>query len=76
MRVRTTSISCKQSTKFPLNRPLESYPISKTAFVIVLLIGEEGADPRFSPTEDGDCEEDLGFITWIGELGVVDDSEA
>lgn len=63
MRVRTTSISCKQSAKFPPNRPLEIYPISKTAFVFVLLIEKEGADPRSSPTEDDDCEENLGFIT-------------
>ena len=75
MRVRTTSISYKQSTKFSPNYPLESYPISKTAFVFILLIGEEGANPRFNLTEDGDCEGDLGFITWIGELGVVDSPE-
>lgn len=75
MRVRTTSISCKQSAKFTPNRPLEVYLVSKTAFVFVLLVGEEGADPCSGPTEDGDCEGNLSFITWMGELGIVDGPE-
>lgn len=64
-----------KSAKFSSNRPLEIYPVSKTAFVFVLLIREEGADPRSSPTEDGDCEGNLSFITWMGELGIVDGLE-
>ena len=72
MRVRTTSISCKQSAKFLSTRSLEVYLVPKTAFIFVLLVGEEGVDPRSGPIKNGDCKGNLGFITWIGELGVVD----
>jgi len=72
MRIRITSISCRQSAKLPSNRSTEIYLISKTPFVLVLFVGEEGTDPRPSPTKDGDCEGDLSFIPWMDELGIVD----
>lgn len=75
MRIRTTSISCKRSVKLSPNHSTETYPVSKTPFVFVVLVGEEGADPCSSPTEDGDCEGNLSFVTWMGELCIVDGPE-
>lgn len=75
MRIRTTSISCKRSVKLSPNHSTETYSVSKTPFVFVVLVGEEGADPCSSPTEDGDCEGNLSFVTWMGELRIVDGPE-
>ncbi len=75
MRIRITSISCKLSARLPPNYFTEIYLISKIPFVLVLFVGEEGTDSRSSPTKDGDCEEDLSFIMWMDELGIVDGPE-
>ena len=57
------------------HRSTETYPVSKTLFVFVLLAGEKGADSRSSLKEDGDCERNLSFIMWMGELRIVDGPE-
>lgn len=68
-------MSCELSAKLSSNCSTEIYLISKTPFVLVLFVGEEGTNPRPSPTEDGDCEGDLNFITWMDELGIVNGPE-
>ena len=72
---RITSISYKQSAKLASNPSTEIYLVSQTPFVLVLFVGEEGTYPRPSPTENGDCEGNLSFITWMDEVGIVDSPE-
>ena len=61
--------------KLSSNHSTETYPVSKTPFFFVVLVGEESADPCPSPTEDGDCEGNLSFVTWMDELRIVDGPE-
>ena len=68
-------MSCELSVKLPSNCSTEIYLISKTPFVLVLLVREEGTDPCSSPTGDGDCEGNLNFITWMDELSIVNGPE-
>lgn len=68
-------MSCELSAKLPLNYSTEIYLISKTSFVSVLFVKEEGINPCLSPTEDDDCEGNLNFITWMDELSIVDGPE-
>ena len=57
------------------SRPTNTYPVLKTLLTIVLLIREEGANPRASLTEDRDTEGNLNFVIWIDEIIVVDGLE-
>ena len=52
------------------------YPVLKTLLAIVLLVKEESADPRPSPTEDGNDKRILNFITWINEMIIVNGPES
>ena len=51
------------------------YLVLKALLAIVLLVGEEGADPCAGPAEDGNDEGDLNFIAWMDELIIVDSPE-
>ncbi len=72
MRFRTSSISYKSLAILTTNRPTNTYPVLKTLLTVVLLIREEGTNPRASPVEDRNNKGNLNFITWIDEIIVVD----
>lgn len=59
----------------PANCPTNSYPVLKTLLAIILLIREEGANPRTSPTKDRDNEGNLDFVARMDEMIVVDGPE-
>ena len=75
IRFRTRSISYTQSANLPSDHSREIYPVPKTRFIFVLLLREEGADSYSYLAEDGDYEGDLNFVTWISELGVINNPE-
>ena len=54
------------------NRPTYTYPVLKTLLAVILLIREEGTNPRASPTEDRNDEGNLNFVAWMDEMIVVD----
>lgn len=72
MRFRTSSISYESLAILTTNRPTNTYPVLKTLLAVVLLIREEGTNPRASPAEDRNDKGNLNFITWMDEMIVVD----
>ena len=64
-------MSCKWSAKLLPNCSKNVYSVSKTLFVFIFRVREEGTDPRFSPAEDGDCERNLDFIAGMDECGSI-----
>ena len=51
------SISGKRPAKLPANHSVKTYPTSKTPFMFVLLVRQEGTDlPSISADDGGDGE--------------------
>jgi len=59
----------------PRNRHTNTHPVLKSLLGAALLLREEGADPRFNPTEDRDKKGNLNFVTWMDEMVIVDGPE-
>jgi hypothetical protein len=52
---------------------IDTYSISKTSFIFVVLIRKEGANPRSSPTIYRDSEGNLNFVARMNEPNIVVD---
>ncbi len=72
MRFRISLISYESLAILTTNRPTNTYLVLKTLLTVVLIIREEGTNPRASPVEDRNNKGSLNFITWIDEMIVVD----
>lgn len=59
---------CESLTTLVRNYSNNTHPILKSLLGTVLLLGEEGADLRASPTEDRNNKRNLDFIAWMGEM--------
>ena len=49
--------------------------LTKTPLMFVLRLRKEGVDRCCCSVEEGDCEENLNFLAWMSELGLVDSLE-
>ena len=49
----------------------ETYSVSKTSFMFIVLIGKEGANSRSDPTEYRDGEGNLNFVARMSELNII-----
>ena len=54
-----------------VNSPMNTHPVLKTLFSIILLVRKNGADPRLSSIEDRNNERNLNFVAWMGEMIIV-----
>lgn len=68
-------MSYKASARLSPDRPVDTHTVLESHLYIVLLVGEEGADPRPGPAEDRDDERDLDLVAWVDEVTVVDGPE-
>jgi len=50
---------------------MNTHPVLKTPFDIILLVREKSADPCSSPTEDRNDERYLNFVAWMSEMIIV-----
>ncbi len=63
MRFRISLISYESLVILTTNRPTNIYLVLKTLLTIILIIREEGINPRASPVEDRNNKGSLNFIT-------------